>query len=140
MPEDTVPPGSWLPKRWLVGAVLVLGALGGLGIAQSSDGATGYAGGLVLFATTTIGVFVLISTSYGPSPLMRVQWFPRNGALCWALGGAVGVAAITGLFHARAAEPGGFAYYNGLGLFLTAAAYDFVLLKDWFDRQSGGRS
>lgn len=122
--------------RWFAGVVLLMAALGGLALSQSSYDDVSHGGSLLLFTIAILGVFAFFSWGYGASPQSRINWFPAHGTVRWAVGGVVGVAAIVGLFHAAAAQPGTFAYYNGLGLFLVGVAYDFMLLKDWFDRQS----
>ena len=122
--------------RWLAGVVLLIAALGGFALSRSSYDDVSHAGSLLLFAIAIFGVFDFVSWGYGASPQSRINWFPAHGTVRWAVGGVVAIAAIVGLFHAAAAAPGTFAYYNGLGLFLVGAAYDFMLLKDWFDRQS----
>lgn len=122
--------------RWVAGSALLIAAFCGLALSRSSYEDVSHGGSLLLFALAMFGVFALFSGGYDASSKSRIRWFPANGALRWALAGVVAILALTGLFHAQAAVAGSFAYYNGLALFLTAVAYDFVLLKDWFDRRS----
>jgi len=122
--------------RWPAGVVLLMAALGGLALSRSAYDDVSRVGSLLLFAIAILGVFAVLSSGYGVFSKSRINWFPAHGTVRWAVGGVVGIAAIVGLFHATAAEPGTFAYYNGLGLFLVGVAYDFMLLKDWFDRRS----
>jgi len=126
---------DWFPKRWAIGAVLAAGAVGGLFVASAAGGGSAYAGGLVLFAACTLGVFAVIAGAWGPSPLAWIEPLPPNGAVRWAAAGVGAIVAVMGLFHAQAASPGSFAYGEGLALFAVAAGYDFLLLKDWFDRR-----
>ena len=129
------PAGTWLSWRWVAGAVLALAAVAGLFVAHGAEpGTAGYAGGLALSALCVAGVFGLISTAYGRSPLARVDPYPARGPLAWALGGVVAVAGLFGLFSAGAAASDGPVYYQGLAVFGLAVAFDFLLMKAWFDR------
>lgn len=131
--EDVV--RDWVPGRWMAGAVLAVMAVAALFLAHAASGTASYITGLVLFAFCVIGIFALISTLWGESIVTRVDLLPANGAVRWAVGGLVGVIAILGLLHAGAAGEGSAVYYQGLAIFAVAAALDFLLVKDWFDRQ-----
>lgn len=128
-----------LPRKWLVGALLALAAPVALLVSALGPQPWHYAAGLLLFAGCVLGIFALISTGWGPSPLTRVNPLPANGAVRWAVGGVVGIVGFVGLFRAAAVPPESIAYSAGIGTFAIAAGYAFVLLKDWFDRQDAGR-
>jgi len=121
-------------RRWIAGAVLGVAALFGLFAAKYGPEPWHYAAGLFLAGACVLGVFALLSTAFGPSPLAWLDPFPKNGAERWAHGGIVGAIAVLGLHYAAAAPADGFAYKAGLALFLVAVGYAFILLKDWFDR------
>lgn len=129
---------GWLPTRWWIGALLAVVAVGGLFLASRAGGGDAYVGGLVLFAISTLGIFVTIASGTGAGLsglLSRIEPLPPHGAVRWAASGAGAVIAVMGLFHARAAPAWTFGYGEGLALFALAVAYDFLLLKDWFDRR-----
>lgn len=121
-------------RKWIAGGVIGIVALGGLYAAKYGPEHWHYLAGLYVFGLCIVGLFGLISTAWGPSPLAKFDPFPRNGAERWAHGGIVGAIGILGLFYAAASPSDGVLYKAGLALFLIAAGYAFVLLKDWFDR------
>jgi hypothetical protein len=128
---------SWLPRQWIVGGLLAAVSIAGLFLARAAAGDTGYWGGLLLFALCVLGVFAAIADAYDPLPVERINSMPDNGALRYIVGGLVGAVGVFGLLRssgAAASASGGFAYYVGLSLFAVAVAYDFLLIKDWFDR------
>jgi hypothetical protein len=129
-----------LPRKWLAGALLALGAALALFVSALGPQPWHYAAGLLLFAGCVLGIFALISTGWGPSPLARVNPLPANGAVRWAVGGLAGVVGFAGLFRAAAVPPDSIAYSAGIAAFVLAAGYAFVLLKDWFDRLEAGRA
>jgi hypothetical protein len=128
---------DWFPTRWLAGGLLTAAALGGLFLASAGGGGAAYAGGLALFGICVLGVFAVIGDGWGwRTP--AATWadpLPSNGAVRWVTAGVIAAVAVMGLFHARAAAAGSVSYGLGVALFLIALAYDFLLLKDWFDRR-----
>ncbi len=127
---------DWLSWRWIAGAVAGALVIGGLFLARGAAGDVTYGAGLVLSCAAALAVYALIATAYGPTPfdrLARLDPLPANGAVRWAAGGAAGAVALWALFTASGAT--GLAYGAGLGLFGAAVLYDFLLIKDWFDRQ-----
>jgi hypothetical protein len=127
---------EWLPRQWLIGVPLAAVAVGGLFLARDAASDAGYWGGLLLFGLSVLGVFAAISDAFEPLPIGRLKSMPENGALRYAVGGIVGALGIYGLLRSSeaGAEANGFIYYVGLSMFATAVAYDFLLIKDWFDR------
>jgi hypothetical protein len=128
---------DWFPMRWLTGALLAAAALGGLFLASAAEGGAAYAGGLALFLVGVLGVFAVIGDGWGwRTPAATwVDPLPSNGAVRWVAAGVIAAVGLMGLFHARAATAGSASYSLGVALFLIALAYDFLLLKDWFDRR-----
>ncbi len=105
-------------------------------LARGASNDAVYLLGLALSCAAGVAVYALIAASYDPSPFGRLARFdplPTNGAVRWAIGGIAGGIALWALFAARGGT--GLAYDAALGLFVTAALYDFLLIKDWFDRQ-----
>jgi hypothetical protein len=134
--SDAARDQGWISWRWVTGALAGGLVVGGLFLARAAAGETAYLVGLALSCAAAVGIYALIATAFGPTPfdrLARFEPFPANGAARWAAGGIAGGIALWALFAARAAA--GFAYDAGLGLFGAAVLYDFVLIKDWFDRQ-----
>jgi hypothetical protein len=129
---------DWFPIRWLVGALLAAAALGGLFLASAAGGGAGYAAGLALFLMGVLGVFAVIGDGWRtPGATSDARWadpLPSNGALRWMAAGVIAAVGLMGLFHASAAA-GSASYSLGVALFLITLAYDFLLLKDWFDRR-----
>ena len=89
----------------------------------------------MLFVACALGVFLVIGSAWGTPVAAWFDPLPPHGAVRWTAAGVAAVVAVMGLFHARAASAGGFSYGEGLALFVLAVAYDFLLLKDWFDRR-----
>ena len=90
--------------RVLFATALTAAAIGGLFVASGAGEGAGYFAGLALFGLSILGVFGVIATAWGSSPIARLSPFPSNGVLRWAIGGIVGVAGIFGLFFAGAAD------------------------------------
>lgn len=126
---------DWFPTRWVLGGVLAAVGLGGLFVASAAGAGPGYLSGLLVFGACVLGVFALIGGAWGAPATAWIQPLPSNGALRWVTACVCAVIAIMGLFHARTAMAGSAAYGEGLALFAVAVAYDFLLLKDWFDRR-----
>ncbi len=127
---------DWLSWRWIAGALAGGLMIGGLFLARGAEGGAVYAVGLALSCAAALIVYGLIATAYGPTPfepLARFDPLPANGAARWALGAVCGGAGLWALFAASAST--GFAYDAALGLFGAAVLFDFLLIKDWFDRQ-----
>jgi hypothetical protein len=125
-----------LPRKWILGGLLAIAAVIGLFIARgAAAGNAGYFGGLAIFLFAVLAIFALIGGAYGPWPMPSRNPLPANAALRWVMGGAVALLAIVGLFDASGAAGTGFAYFGGLAIFVLAIAFDFLLIKDWFDRR-----
>jgi len=124
---------GWLPRQWIVGALLAAGVIGGLFLARGASSDAVYWSGLILSGLCVVGIFAAISDAYEPLPVDRIKSMPENGALRYVVGGIVGALGLYGLFRASVAH-GGFVYDVGVSLFAVAVAYDFLLIKDWFDR------
>ena len=57
-----------------------------------------------------------------------------SGAMHWIVGAIAGLVGLVGLFLASEAETDAEpTYWIGLGMFVAAAAFDFWLIKHWFD-------
>jgi hypothetical protein len=132
--------GNWLSWRWVAGGALGALAIGGLFVARLAASEPTYVLGIAVACAATLAVYTLIATAYGPSPFDEVAGFdplPANGMWRWAAGTVVGALALGALFHAR--DRAGLGHDAALGLFVVAALYDFLLIKDWFDRQGRRR-
>lgn len=127
---------GWLPRQWVIGALLAAAAVGGLFVARDAATDAGYWGGLLLAGLCLLGIFAAISDVYEPLPVSHLKSMPDRGVSRYVVGGVVGVLGIYGLLRSSGAAAAGndFVYYVGLSLFGVAVAYDFLLIKDWFDR------
>ncbi len=132
---------DWFSWRWIAGAAAGGILIGGLFVARSAEGGALYFFGLAASCAAALAIYALIATAYGPAqlgPVGRLDPMPANGAVRWAVGGISGGIALWALFAAR--EGSGLVYEGGLGLFGVAVLYDFLLIKDWFDRQKNARA
>jgi ABC-type maltose transport system permease subunit len=59
-----------------------------------------------------------------------------SGLAMWIVGVIVGIIAVVGLFLS-AGSHGGPMYMMGLVIFAAAAAFEFWLIKKYFDQQEG---